>query len=285
MRFPIQEPVVMITRSRIAFGAGMLALFFTVGGEAAEEAGPPREYSESAPDAVKESLSARIGAFYDFFQAGKFRDAETIVSEDARDIFYGVKKERILGYDIKNLEFTEDFKLAKVLVTCKTIVPMLGANPLDIPVSSNWRWQDGDWFLYFVPPKTPDGLNETPFGPMNFKNTSNGGAPLPATAVRSIPGLSRKLFRVNRTMLRMSGIRPGEQVITIQSQAEGLLTLSIKNRLPRGVRVELPEPIEKGESGEIRFIYTPGDRPLQDLRQIELLVLPVNQVLKVSIQF
>ncbi len=270
---------------RIVVSLSVLALLFAVCAAAAEEAAPRREYSTSAPDAVKESLAARVSTFYEFFQVGKFRDAEAILSEDSRDIFYNIKKSRIFGFEIKSLEFTEDFKFAKVLVTCKMIVPMMGLKSFEMPVNSEWAWQDGDWFMHFGQLKAPDGSFQTPFGPMRPQSASNsGGLFQPAVARPTLDSL-KSMFRADRTELRMSGSQPGEQAISIQNRAAGPLDLSVHGRLPARVRVELPEPIGAGERGKVRFVYTPGEEPLRGRHEVELMVLPINQILKISIDF
>ena len=123
-------PRAVLSRSVLAL------LLFAVCAAAAEEAAARREYGASAPDAVKESLAARVSAFYEFFQAGKFRDAEALVTEESRDVYYNITKIRIFGFDIKSMEFAEDFKFARVAVTCKMPVPMMGLKSLDVPINS-----------------------------------------------------------------------------------------------------------------------------------------------------
>ncbi len=274
--------------TRALLSRSVLALLFAVCAAAAEKAAPRNEYSASAPDAVKESLAARVSAFYGFFQAGKFRDAEAIVLEESRDIFYGIQKSRIFGFDIKSLEFTEDFKSARVFVTCKMTVPMMGHKPFDIPINSEWRWRDGDWFMRFGPRRSPDGSIQTPFGPMKSSSSpgaSHSGGLLPGASVRPTLDSLKNMFHADRTELRMSGSEPGEQAISVRNQAVGPLTLSVHGRLPPGMQVELPERIEADGRGKIRFVYTPGEEPLQGRHVVELNVLPIGQILKISIDF
>ncbi len=276
----------MSNKNCVVLIRGALALAFVFCAAAAEEAEP--QYSASAPDAVKESLAARVRTFYELFQVGKFRDAEAIVAEKARDGFYNSRKSRIYGFDVKSLQFTEDFHSAKVLVTCKMTVPMLGGKLLDIPVNSRWRWENGDWFIHFGPRKNPDGSIQTPFGPM--KGGPNVGA---AQSGASFPGVGagptleslQNMVSADRTELRMSGGEPGEETISVSNRAAGPLTLSTRGRLPPGVRVVLPERVEAGAEGEVRFVYTPGEEPLAGRHSVELIVLPINRLLKISIDF
>ncbi len=195
--------------TRAVWSGSVWALFFVVSAAAAEEAAPRREYSASAPEAVKESLAARVNAFYEFFQAGKFREAEAIVSEESREVFYNASKTPIRGYAVKRLEFTPDFKSAKALVTCKMIVPLMGLNHFDIPVSSEWNWEDGDWFVHFGRPRTADGAVRTPFGPMRApsaasRTAANRSSPAASAAPRPTLESLKNRLRAARTELRMS---------------------------------------------------------------------------------
>ena len=261
-----------------------VALLLGVRGLAAEDTVEAREYSKSAPDAVKESLSTRVNAFYDLFRAGKFRDAEAIVSEPSRDLFYGAKKNRIISYQIESMEFADDFKFAKALVTCKTIIPMMGSEPFDVPLSSEWRWQDSDWFMHFQQREATTEAFQSPFGPMTYKDTPNtpGHTPMPP---RPTLDSLRDMVRADRNELRMSGSQTGERSISVHSQAAGPLTLSVNGRLPPGLEVETPEAIESGSYGDVRFVFTPGERSISGRYQIELMVLPINQILKIFITF
>lgn len=276
----------MRMRTRAVLSRGALTLAFAFCAAAAEETEP--KYSASAPAAVKESLEARVRTFYELFQGGKFRDAEAIVAEESRDIFYVAPKSRIFGFDIKSLTFTEDFQSAKAFVACKMVVPMLGSQTFDIPVTSEWRWQNGDWFIRFGPRVSPDGTIQTPFGPMKSNADTgappSGGTPPPAVLRPTLESL-KEMFSVDRSELRMSGSEPGEQTISIRNRAAGALNLSMRSSLPPGLQVELPERVEAGAEGEVRFVYTPGEEPLEGRHSVELIVLPLNQVLKISIDF
>ena len=275
-------PRAVLSRSVLAL------LLFAVCAAAAEEAAARREYGASAPDAVKESLAARVSAFYEFFQAGKFRDAEALVTGESRDVYYNITKIRIFGFDIKSMEFAEDFKFARVAVTCKMPVPMMGLKSLDVPISSEWHWRNGDWFMHFGPRRSPDGSIQTPFGPMKgAANTgaASSGGPFPPAGARPTLDSLANMFRADRTQLRMSGSEPGEQSISIENRAAGPLDLKVRGSLPPGVRVVLPERIAAGGSGKVRFVYTPGEEPLQGRHTVELTVRPIEQVLKVSIDF
>ena len=83
----------------------------------------------------------------------------------------------------------------------------------------------------------------------------------------------------------MSGSQTGERSISVHSQAAGPLTLSVNGRLPPGLEVETPEAIESGSYGDVRFVFTPGERSISGRYQIELMVLPINQILKIFITF
>jgi hypothetical protein len=49
---------------------------------------------------VSAALSARVSAFNSAFQAGQFRQAESFVDEESKELYYNVQKSRILGHEI-----------------------------------------------------------------------------------------------------------------------------------------------------------------------------------------
>ena len=106
-------------------------------------------FDQPPPPEIEEALRSRITQFYDLFQKGKFREAEQFIAEDSRESYYRVQKGRIHGFSIKEIYFGSEFKTAKVLLTLKTIVPIAGSTPIDVPMATQWAAGQagiGIWF-------------------------------------------------------------------------------------------------------------------------------------------
>src|SRR2546428_1726339 len=85
------------------------------------------KFFRKAPPDVEEALRARISDFYSFYQQGKFRQAESLVAEECRDLYYNMQKAPIRSFQLQNIEWADDFKSASVLVACLSATPRTAA--------------------------------------------------------------------------------------------------------------------------------------------------------------
>ena len=81
---------------------------------------------QKAPPAVDEALRARISKFFQAHIDGKFRQAEVLVAEDSKDFFYSANKPKYLGFEIKEIAYSENFTKAKATVVTQMIVMVPG---------------------------------------------------------------------------------------------------------------------------------------------------------------
>ena len=101
--------------------------------------------SKAVPEEIDSALRQNVSTFYAHFQKGQFRQAEAFVEEESKDAFYTSQKSRIIDFNLKSVDYAEDFRGAKVLVVCKTLVPMFGSQSVDLPLTSQWRLIDTGW--------------------------------------------------------------------------------------------------------------------------------------------
>ena len=130
-------------------------------------------FDQPPPPEIEEALRSRITQFYDLFQKGKFREAEQFIAEDSRESYYRVQKGRIHGFSIKEIYFGSEFKTARALLTLKTIVPIAGSTPLDVPMATQWARTGGNWYLV-LPTAQPGEQIRTPFGPKTIGSETAG---------------------------------------------------------------------------------------------------------------
>ena len=119
-------------------------------------AGPP-------PPGVDEALRARIKEFYQLQVDAKYRQAEALVAEDSKDAYYNSQKPKYLNFEMRDIEYSNDFTHAKATVACETIVNIAGftGTPLKIPMRTYWKLENGEWFWYL----DNQQVRQTPFGP------------------------------------------------------------------------------------------------------------------------
>jgi len=249
--------------------------------------------TRTAPPEIDEALRGRLTAFYTHFQRGEFRQAEQFVDEDSKDLFYGAKKNRILGFVISGIEYDEDFRGAKALVACKTIIPMLGSVPLSVPITSQWRFIDGDWLMHLVErrPATeaenPEGDFSSPFGPMSFTQTAAepGAAPQGPAGPPTIAAL-RNMYKVSATELRFQGAAKSARTISIKNMAQGQLAVKRYTREIPGIEILIePESVGPGEEASVTFTYLPDVKKLQGKYRIDFMVSPLNQIVPIYLNF
>src|SRR6478672_5762666 len=81
----------------------------------------PADLFQKAPP-VDEALRMRITKFFQYHVDAKFRQAESLVAEDSKDFFYSANKPKYMGFEIKNIVYTDDFHKAKAVVVTQMIV-------------------------------------------------------------------------------------------------------------------------------------------------------------------
>lgn len=88
-----------------------------------------------APPEVEEKLRARVIQFYTLYLQSKFRQAEALVAEESRDIYYTMQKAPIRTFQLEQITWDDDFKNATVLVACLSATPRTAAEGLWVPIN------------------------------------------------------------------------------------------------------------------------------------------------------
>jgi hypothetical protein len=250
----------------------------------------------SAPEEIDSGLRSRVEAFYTHFQKGEFRQAETFLEEESKDAFYGAKKDRILGFEVKTIKWADDFRSANVLVLCQTIVPFLGSRPVAVPLAGDWRFQDDDWFMHLEIKDSEKDSGEllshapSPFGPMQFNQ--NVAAPGQYKAAPEAPRPTveslAKMYQVSTQMVRFPP-KPDEPVtrsILVKNNSMGKLQLERYGREIDGIAISITKPeFNAGEETEIQLTYDPKSMELAGRYRIDFMLMPISQMFEVFIDF
>jgi len=115
---------------------------------------PPRD--------VDDALRARITKFYDLHVAAKFRQAEQLIAEESKDDFYVLSKPELKNFKIGNIEYSDHFTKAKVVIvgSMPVLLPMAGGKIMDMPFASYWKIENRKWVWYY----NKVASRHTPFG-------------------------------------------------------------------------------------------------------------------------
>ncbi len=266
-----------------------LTLFFAFG------PAPAQDLARKAPPEVDDALKSRVAAFYTHFQRGDFRKAEDLLDQESKDLFYNAKKNRIMDFKIQAVDYEEDFQRANVLVVCKTVIQMLGSEPVNMPLNSDWRFLDGDWWLHLSENRGAEGADAaSPAGPMTFSQdvpqvgSYFRNSPPGAVAKPTIESLSQ-MYRLSTDTLSFPKDSPSpvSRSMQVKSASVGKLTVRRVTRPIKGIEVEIAgAEIEPGDDATITFTYDPAQAEhIAGRVRVDFIIMPISQNFEVYLDF
>lgn len=240
----------------------------------------------SAPPEEVEALKARVDNFYTLFQQGQFREAETFVAEEARDVYYNAPKARIFGYKIRSAEFNPDLNEATVLMTVETLTA-LSSSPLQQPLQSTWKRVDGEWYLWLEAVEAGETY-QTPAGPMRFNTESGAGGSRPKNF--SPPNLAsmQTMYEVSSRNLQFptESDKPVTQTVTVKNKFQDQLMIERLTREIPGMEIEIEsEAIPKDGETKISFTYDPALARLMGNKHFDFDLMPITQRVRIVMSF
>lgn len=201
----------------------------------------PADLFNRPPADVDQALRARISEFYQDQVDGKFRQAETLVAEDTKDLYYAANKSKYLGFEISRIDYSEGFTRAKatVLLEQYVMIPGFTDKPLKVPTPSTWKLVNDQWY-WWVDPET---LRESPWGKMTPGQSSAQGTTGTLPAIPSPKDIEKKMatqVTADKAAVTLRGNE--QQEVTISNSAPGQVTISLLGSLP-GVEAKLDRAV------------------------------------------
>jgi hypothetical protein len=203
---------------------------------------------EAAP--AEAALKARAQEFFQMQVDKKYRQAEALVAEDTKDIYYNGKKFNIKKFTIQKVELFDNNTRGKVTIksTSNVIIPVAG--PVEIEGTSTiaWKMEDGQW-MYHV-----DDTVDTPFGPMKGQpGPPQGAPPQPGESARPTVAAIQSMVKIDGNTVTLTPESPVKSV-TISSELPGGVDLSLGGDQFPSFKAELEKShLEQGEKTAIRF--------------------------------
>jgi len=225
------------------------------------------------------ALRARVDEFYRLLVDKKFRQAEALVVEDSKDMYYNWGKPDIKGFDIKSVEFLDGGRVAKVTLTVKMVMAVAGAAPVifNMPSPSTWHLEQGQWALWI----DPDIVLMTPMGkiPPRPKAAADSGAAAPAPL--SIETLRNRVL-LEQTEVTLTSDSPVQSVTILNPSATAVdLTLDEHSRGIHGLVTEIvPSHLGSLGQGSVLFRIEKGVKISETVR---IVVAPQNQILEIRV--
>ncbi len=248
------------------------------------------------PAGVDEALRARILEFYQLEQQGRFRQAEGLVCEESKDIYYDSEKRRWTSVEIMQIQYEEDFSKATATVALgSTVMSFGGSLPVKIPLTSIWRVENGSWCRYMPPPKP--GAIRSPFAiprsdapvqlpkpspsPVNPAVAASAPPPIP-TDPRSL----RSMIRISREEVSLGAAGMAETV-EIQNQMPGSVDVILTCPNLPGLTCQLSAPkIETRGTARLTLILESPNDAQPAVGDVMLLIEPlgIRKTIRVRIQ-
>jgi hypothetical protein len=231
------------------------------------------------PAEVDQALRARITQFYQYLVDGKYRQAEALVAEDTKDLFYDNAKPKYQSFEIQHIEFWDNYTHANVTVQVQQVVfmPEIGNMNLKLGANSTWKVEDGQWYWY-VDPHAPVA---TPWGKAQMPTAAPGAAPAPPPfKMPTLEEALRNLQSQVKADKQSLTLKPGEpQQVTITNSAPGLINISLYSSTP-GVEVKIDRSqLKAGEKATLTFRASGAARP----GTVNIQVDQTNQIIPIQV--
>ena len=276
-------------------------LFLLAGSAWGQSTPTPRGFGElfnQAPPHIDQALRERVQQFYKFHQDKKWRAADQLVHEDAKDIFFMGDKITFRDFKIVGVTYEENFTFARVVVDIDTdmFFPGFGQMKVNRPLSSTWKLDKDQWWWHAVPFDPSVGKN-SPFNQM-FKGSQAGGAePVdPKAAVLGTPQSMEDFKRViselkNRVTVDKSEFvfpsnEPAQGEIIVSNRWDGPVHLSIDLPDFPGLSLRIDQPVlAAGKTASVKILSRPETRGAKPSVVARLTVEEISKVVPIQITY
>jgi hypothetical protein len=157
-------------------------------------------------------------------------------------------------------------------------VPGFTDKPLDVPIPSAWKIEDGKWMWYVeqkIRSGSPMGLTMSP-GPAVYSAQSNPDThALPA--IPSTPDFLYSLIKVEKSDVE---VKRGESAqVTIENTSPGTMSLELAGKIT-GVEATLDNPNPKGKE---KATLTLKAGKNAESGSLDIVVNPISQVIPIHV--
>lgn len=240
---------------------------------------------EKPPAEVDASLRARITQFYQAHVDGKFRAADELVAEDTKDYFFEMEKRRYLSFRQPEITYSEHFTKAKVImvVMAERRIARMGTMTVPLPVASNWKIENGQWYWCYVAEKFVD----TPFGRATILDKKELERERKLAEFKRVsPAELVNQVKVSGSAVALSSYEPASGAITVTNNLPGQVTVDVNFPPVEGLTISVDKKtLKAGESAKVLFDSKPVNSTPKGTITANIVVQPLNQIFPVTVTF
>jgi hypothetical protein len=245
----------------------------------------PPQNLDKPPQDVDDALRARIKQFYDYHVARKYRQAEQLICEESKDDFYVLSKPELENFRIGNIEYSDQFTKAKVVIVgaMPVLLPMAGGKIMDMPFASYWKIEKGIWCWYY----NKEASRHTPFGDVKAPEDSKPGTG--PTALPAMPNISigalQSALKMDRTSVELVDGKPQSIKVTntLPGPASLSITCSYKPFAETGITAVFDRKDLKGNETAVLTLSVDSHTPT-GIVPLQISVSPTNQILDLTVR-
>ncbi len=93
---------------------------------------------DKPPQDIDDTLRARVAQFYDFHVSRKYRQCEQFIAEESKDDFFVMNKPQLDSFRIGNIDYSDHFTKAKVVIVgmMPFLMPGAGLKTMEQPFAT-----------------------------------------------------------------------------------------------------------------------------------------------------
>ncbi len=235
---------------------------------------------DKPPQDIDDALRARITQFYDYHVSRKYRQCEALVAEESKDDFYVITKPLLDSFKIGNIEYSDHFTKAKVVIVgmMPVLLPMVGPKTMEQPFASFWKTENGVWFWYYN-----KGASESA-----GKGKSDSTAPGEAGSMGQSPEANlaalQSAVKIDRIRIDLTGGKPETVKITntLPGPASLMVVCPLGPLAGLGISAKFDKTDLRGHDAAILTLTADPNKRTGPL-PLQIMVSPTNQILNLTV--
>ncbi|MEZ5353845.1 MAG: hypothetical protein R2762_14500 [Bryobacteraceae bacterium] len=242
-------------------------------------------FDKASPD-VEQALRARVDHFYLSLKESKYRKADEVVHESAKDVFFGAEKFSFRDFKVVSVTWEDNYTKARVVVDMDSdfFFPGFGKIAVHRPLTSFWMSDAGQWWWYV--PKFD--TRESPFGAMSpGPDAAKSAKPEDVWRDNAVtPDQIRNTVRADKGEVTLSSHEVSHAEVNIKSVFAGPVKLRLDAIDYPGITVNLDKAeLKTGETAKLTFDFKPWSRAKKSDFRAQIHVDPIGSIIPIEVHF